>query len=168
VFWMGLWVAIAVVISLVVSIFADGPPAPVVALILGGFPLYYFLCLFTNSTRFLLDEDQVQVRTGPLWFWGQGHVTLDTPDVEAIYWELDEDNDEDDDSYTVYARLRDGGRKKLFEGILKRDAEFIAQELNAGLYELETGDYDYDHLMDDEAEDSKLEANNPTLREFKA
>ena len=171
-FWMGLWAVIAIAISIVFpllsgeAIFSGDSPFWLGTLFVGGFPFYYFLCLFTNSTRFLLDEDQLQVRTTPLWFWGAGHATVDTPDVEAVYWELAEDADEDDENYTVYARLRDGERKKLLEGILKQDAEFIAQELNAGLYELENGDYD--HLTEREGMDDESEASQPAARERKA
>jgi hypothetical protein len=150
-FWMALWAIISLAIGLGGTLFAGEPGAWAATLVIGAAPLYYFLCLFTNATRFLLDEDQLQVRTTPLWFWGAGHATVDTSDIEAVYWELGEDDDEEDeDSYLVYARLRDGGRKKLFEGIRKQDAEFIAQELNAALYEQEMGDYA--HLTDAEGE----------------
>ncbi len=167
-FWMGLWAVIAIAISIVFpllsgeAIFSGDSPFWLGTLFVGGFPFYYFLCLFTNSTRFLLDEDQLQVRTTPLWFWGAGHATVDTPDVEAVYWELAED----DENYTVYARLRDGERKKLLEGILKQDAEFIAQEMNSALYELENGDYA--HLTEGEDMDEESEASHPTARERKA
>jgi len=171
-FWMGLWAVIAIAISIVFpllsgeAIFSGDSPFWLGTLFVGGFPFYYFLCLFTNSTRFLLDEDQLQVRTTPLWFWGAGHATVDTPDVEAVYWELAEDADEDDENYTVYARLRDGERKKLLEGILKLDAEFIAQEMNSALYELENGDYA--HLTEGEDMEDESEASHPAARERKA
>ena len=168
-FWMGLWAVIAIAISIVFpllsgeAIFGGDSPFWLGTLFVGGFPFYYFLCLFTNSTRFLLDEDQLQVRTTPLWFWGAGHATVDTADVEAVYSEV---ADDEDDGYNVYARLRDGDRKTLLEGLLKNDAEFIAQEMNSALYELETGDYA--HLTEGEGIDDESEASHPAARERKA
>lgn len=168
-FWMGLWAVIAIAISIVFpllsgeAIFGGDSPFWLGTLFVGGFPFYYFLCLFTNSTRFLLDEDQLQVRTTPLWFWGAGHATVDTADVEAVYSEV---ADDEDDGYNVYARLRDGERKLLLEGLLKNDAEFIAQEMNSALYEIETGDYA--HLTEGEGIDDESETRHPAARERKA
>jgi hypothetical protein len=147
---MGLWAAVAVIVGVLGTVVGREPGALLATLLIGGFPFYYFLCLFTNATRCLVNDEQVQVRTGPLWFWGYGHATLDTAEVQAVYWELGEDEDDDSGGYTVYARLEDGGRKKLLEGILKSDAEFIAQEMNAALYEQELGDLA--HLTDSESE----------------
>jgi len=103
------------------------------------------------------------VRTTPLWFWGAGHATVDTADVEAVYSEV---ADDEDDGYNVYARLRDGERKLLLEGLLKNDAEFIVQEMNSALYEIETGDYA--HLTEGEGIDDESETRQPAARERKA
>jgi len=111
------------------------------------------------------------VRTTPLWFWGAGHATVDTADVEAVYSEVADDEDDGYNVYArlrdgVYARLRDGERKLLLEGLLKNDAEFIVQEMNSALYEIETGDYA--HLTEGEGIDDESETRHPAARERKA
>jgi hypothetical protein len=139
---MGIWLLVSF-LPLLAALNGKGE-ALGFGILLGFFPLYYFVSLLVNSTRMDLNNATLTAVSKPLpWFDGKN------VNVDLINTVLYKQSKSFESFYDLTAQLHDGREINLIELIPYEHAVFIAHEVNAYLYALDGHDEpDFEHLTD--------------------
>jgi hypothetical protein len=139
---MGIWLLVSF-LPLLAALNGNGK-ALGFGILLGVFPLYYFISLLVNSTRMDLNNVTLTAVSKPLpWFDGK-NVNVDL--INTVSYKQSKTFES---YYDLTAQLHDGREINLIELIPYEHAVFIAHEVNAYLYTLDADDEpDFEHLTD--------------------
>jgi hypothetical protein len=122
---------------LLVAAARDG--APVLFLLLFGllaFVVWYLIAVFlTTTTQITVDENQLEIQSGPLPFPISDDKSLRVRDVKRVYFEQTlEAWPPGMPTHHVYAELRDGSRVTLVTSLPYDHAHYIARVLEEFLH----------------------------------
>lgn len=140
---MGLWFLVGFVFPMLAVLNGNGETLGI-GLLLGAFPIYYFISLLVNRTQLDVNDTVLSAVGKPLpWFDGK-NVNVDQ--INTISYQQSKSFES---YYDLTAQLHDGREINLIELIPYEHAVFIAHEVNAYLYALDGDDKpDIERLTD--------------------